>query len=69
MVLIIRNGTYIKKGACQGVQMVTEVLEKWEVSQQVDKGKFGLNLAVLARKPYCLGQTFILLVSDFVGNK
>ena len=40
MVLIMRNGTYIKRLAAQGFQMETEVLEKWEVSQQVDKGKF-----------------------------
>ena len=52
MVLVMRNGTYIKRWAFQGVQMEIEDLYNWGVTQQVDKGKFGLNLAVLAQKPY-----------------
>ena len=43
----MRNGTYIKRWACQGVQMETEDLYNLGITQQVDKGKFGLNLAVL----------------------
>ena len=52
MVLIMRNGTYIKWWDCQGVQMETEDFYNWGLTQQVGKGKFGLNLLVLARKQY-----------------